>query len=72
MSTKTYEVVATPSEGWWCLEVPSVPGAISQGRNHEEVVFMATDAISLILEIPKEDISIKVEYKGQLSESQHQ
>lgn len=66
MTVKTYEVVATPSEGWWCIEVPSVPGAVSQGKNHKEVVFMATDAISLILEIPKEEIEVEVRYFGNL------
>ena len=66
MTVKTYEVVATPSEGWWCIEVPSVPGAVSQGKNHEEVVFMATDAISLILDIPKEEIDVVVRYHGNL------
>lgn len=66
MTVKTYEVVATPSEGWWCIEVPSVPGAVSQGKNHEEVVFMATDAISLILDIPKEEIDVVVRYHGKL------
>jgi predicted RNase H-like HicB family nuclease len=66
MTVKTYEVVATPSDGWWCIEVPSVPGAVSQGKNHEEVVFMATDAISLILDIPKEEIDVVVRYHGNL------
>ena len=66
MTVKTYEVVATPSEGWWCIEVPSVPGAVSQGKNHEEVVFMATDAIALILDIPKEEIDVVVRYHGNL------
>lgn len=66
MKANTYEVIATPSEGWWCIEVPSVPGAVSQGRDHEEVAFMAIDAISLILEIPKEEIEVRVRYHGQL------
>ena len=66
MKAKTYEVIATPSEGWWCIEVPSVPGALSQGRDHEEVLFMAIDAISLILEVPKEEIEVKVQYHGEL------
>ena len=64
MSAKTYEVIATPSEGWWTIEVPSVPGAISQGRDHSEVVCMATDAISLILGIPKSDITVRIDYQG--------
>lgn len=66
MKANTYEVIATPSEGWWCIEVPSVPGAVSQGRDHEEVAFMAIDAISLILNIPKEEIEVKVRYNGKL------
>ena len=69
MKAKTYEVIATPSEGWWCIEVPSVPGAVSQGRDHEEVLFMAIDAISLILEVPKEEIEVEVRYYGQLLEA---
>ena len=69
MRAKTYEVIATPSEGWWCIEVPSVPGAVSQGRDHEEVLFMAIDAISLILEVPKEEIEVIVRYHGELLEA---
>ena len=70
MSAKTYEVIATPSEGWWTIEVPSVPGAISQGRDHSEVVYMATDAISLILGIPKSDITVRIDYQGSLAHAQ--
>ena len=69
MNVKEYLVIATPSEGWWSIVVPEVKGAISQGRNEKEVEFMATDVISLILEIPKCEISLKVEYRGHLSES---
>jgi predicted RNase H-like HicB family nuclease len=69
MRAKTYEVIATPSKGWWCIEVPSVPGAVSQGRDHEEVLFMAIDAISLILEVPKEEIEVIVRYHGELLEA---
>lgn len=71
MKAKTYEVIATPSEGWWCIEVPSVPGALSQGRDHEEVHFMAIDAISLILEVPKEEIEVIVRYHGELLQAHH-
>ena len=66
MKVKSYEVLATPSEGWWAIEVPSVPGVASQGRSHEEVIFMAIDAISIILEIPKEEIDVEIRYLGEL------
>jgi predicted RNase H-like HicB family nuclease len=69
MTAKIYEVIALPSSEWWSLEVPSVPGAISQGRTHEEVVFMATDAISMILEIPKDQIQVQIHYQGSLAKS---
>ena len=70
MNVKEYLVIATPSEGWWSLEVPEVPGAYSQGRTESEVTYMAVDVISLVLDCPKEEIAIRVEYKGQLSETQ--
>lgn len=69
MRKRTYTVIATPSEGWWALEVPEVPGAISQGRTHEEVVFMATDVLSLILDQPAEQIEVIIEYRGELEQS---
>ena len=47
----------------------SVSQSRYQVKSHEEVIFMATDAISLILEIPKNSIEVAVEYRGQLSET---
>jgi len=70
MTVERFEVVATPSEGWWCIEVPAVPGVASQGRNHQEVVFMAKDAISLILDIPVDQIEVDVRYQGTLLQAQ--
>ena len=70
MSVKEYEVIATPSEGWWSVDVPEVAGAHTQGRTESEVVFMAIDVISLILDCPKEEIAVRVDYRGELTESQ--
>lgn len=70
MTVERFEVVATPSEGWWCIEAPAVPGVASQGRNHQEVVFMAKDAISLILDIPVDQIEVDVRYQGTLLQAQ--
>jgi predicted RNase H-like HicB family nuclease len=69
MRDNNFKVIATASQGWWSLEVPAVPGAISQARTHEESIFMARDAISLILDIPRETISVEIEYSGELAES---
>lgn len=69
MKDSSYKVIATASQGWWSLEVPSVLGAISQARTHEEAIFMAKDAISLILEIPLQAISVEIEYSGDLAAS---
>lgn len=70
MSVKEYQVIATPSEGWWSIDVPEVPGAHTQGRTESEVFFMAIEVISLILDCPKEEIAIRVDYRGELTESQ--
>jgi predicted RNase H-like HicB family nuclease len=70
MTAERFEVIATPSEGWWCIEVPAVPGVASQGRSHEEVVFMAKDAIALILDIPADEIEVEIRYQGTLLQAQ--
>lgn len=41
-------------DGWWVVECPSVPGAISQGRTEEEALEMIADAIKLCLEARRE------------------
>ncbi|MEW5884905.1 MAG: type II toxin-antitoxin system HicB family antitoxin [Armatimonadota bacterium] len=52
---RVFEVELYPGEdGWWVVECPSVPGAISQGRTQEEALEMIKDAIKLCLETRRE------------------
>ncbi|ABG03558.1 transcriptional regulator, XRE family [Rubrobacter xylanophilus DSM 9941] len=41
-------------DGWWIVEVPEIPGAVSQGRTLEEARFMIRDAVRLLLEARRE------------------
>lgn len=42
-------------DGWWVVSVPEIPGAHSQGRTLEEAREMIKDAVSLLLEVRRED-----------------
>ena len=45
------QVVLTPGEdGWFVVEVPSLPGCISQGRTRAEAIANIREAISLMIE----------------------
>ena len=54
MSTTTYtprQVVLAPGEdGWFVVEVPSLPGCISQGRTRAEAIANIREAIALMIE----------------------
>jgi predicted RNase H-like HicB family nuclease len=30
-----YEIVLTPSEGWWVAGIPELPGCLTQGKTQE-------------------------------------
>ena len=42
------------SDGWWIAQCEQVPGALTQGRTHEEVITNLKEAITLVLEAEKE------------------
>ena len=45
------QVVIYPGEdGWFVVEVPSLPGCISQGRTRAEAIANIREAISLMIE----------------------
>ncbi len=51
-----YTVVLIPEEeGGYSVEVPALPGCVTQGRTREEAIAMASDAIGLYLESLKAD-----------------
>lgn len=61
MATRTYTVTATRSDGWWVLEAPEVPGAVSQVRRLDQAQDMAREAIALLLDLPEEGIEVRIE-----------
>ena len=42
-------------DGWWVVSVPEIPGAVSQGRTLEEAREMIRDAVTMLLEVRRED-----------------
>lgn len=52
-----FKVIITEGEdGWYVVEVPSLPGCISQGKTIKEALENIKEAIELYLE-PEEDLS---------------
>lgn len=61
MNQATYQARCWRDEaGWWIIEVPDVPGAVSEERRLDQVAPMATDAVALILDINRDTIAIDV------------
>ncbi len=54
-----YKVIATPDDGYWCLQVPSIDRA-TQARNIEEITPMAKDLIEIMTQ--DQNIEIEVDY----------
>lgn len=46
--------------GWWVIEVPAVPGVVSEARRLDQVGPMAADAVALVLDIDPDRIHIDV------------
>lgn len=63
MSKQLFKVIATRSEGWWALTFPGYKGWFSQGRDKDEVEYMAKDLIHFDLGIEIIDIELEIEYR---------
>ena len=53
-------------DGWWVVEVPSLPGCFTQGETREEALINAREAIASYiasLEVDGEEIPVD-DYKG--------
>ncbi len=46
--------------GWWVIEVPEVPGVVSETRRLDQVQTMAVDAIALALDANPDEIGVDV------------
>ncbi|MHA1998973.1 MAG: type II toxin-antitoxin system HicB family antitoxin [Promethearchaeota archaeon] len=50
------QVLMYPGEdGYWVVEVPSLPGCVSQGKTKEEAISNIKEAIDLYIEALEED-----------------
>ena len=45
---------------WWVVDVPEVPGALTQGRTLDEAATMAADAVASLLEIDVRTVRVQV------------
>ncbi|HEY9206579.1 MAG TPA: type II toxin-antitoxin system HicB family antitoxin [Candidatus Methanoperedens sp.] len=50
-------IIKEGKDGWYVVEVPTLPGCISQGRTRKEALKNIKEAIELYLE-PEDDPSI--------------
>jgi predicted RNase H-like HicB family nuclease len=55
-------------DGWWVVSVPEIPGAVSQGKTLEEAREMIRDAVSMLLEVRREDAERETEGRGVIRE----
>lgn len=51
-------------DGWWVVSVPEIPGARSQGETLEEARQMIRDAVTMLLEVRREDAEEKLREAG--------
>ena len=58
---KTYNVEVTPGgDGWLVAQAVNLRGAITQGRDLDEIAFMIRDAIELLTETKDFNISLRL------------
>ena len=53
----TYDVIATPCDDWWALEVSSV-AVFTQSESLDDVAATACEAIAMALDLPEEQVTI--------------
>jgi predicted RNase H-like HicB family nuclease len=57
MAERTFTEVYSQSEGWWIGFVEEVPGAMSQGATLEECQANLCEALTLMLDVQREDLA---------------
>jgi predicted RNase H-like HicB family nuclease len=61
ITTSSYQARCWRDEaGWWIIEVPEVPGVVSEARRLDRVAAMAADAIALVLDTDPASIAVEV------------
>ena len=51
----TIRIKKNPKTGWLCGQCEQLPEAITQGKDLDELMFMMTDAINLVLECKRDE-----------------
>ena len=51
LSAKRNVLLSPGEDGYFVVEVPSLPGCVSQGRTREEALFNIEEAIGLYIEV---------------------
>ncbi len=57
MTMKFKVIIKEGEDGWYVVEVPSLPGCISQGKTKKEALNNIKEAIELYLE-PEEELAL--------------
>lgn len=52
--------VATRSGRWWAVEVPEVPGALTQALDPADIPANVREAVHLITDVPEDEIDVIV------------
>lgn len=63
----TYIATATPDDRWWSVEIHGLPPnmvGVTQGRNLDDAKAMAREVVSLLLEVPEDDVDIDLRVAG--------
>jgi hypothetical protein len=58
---QTYHVDVKRDGDWWLITIPDVPRARSQARRLDQVEGTTRDLLSLVLQIPEDDILLDVD-----------
>lgn len=48
--------MARRNRDWWAVEVPEVDGAFTQARRLDQVPHMVADTVSLLADVPAEEV----------------
>jgi predicted RNase H-like HicB family nuclease len=58
---KTFTVTAKRAGKWWALEIPEVPGVLSQVRRLDQAEAMAREALATMLDVAPDSFGVKLE-----------
>jgi len=51
----------TRSYGWWAIQIPELPGVITQAKRLDQVSATVSDAVALILHVDPTEVEVRVQ-----------